>query len=44
VVNFGDPLPQKELTLAEPHACHCDVMLVLGSSVVEPAALLVGFA
>jgi mono-ADP-ribosyltransferase sirtuin 6 len=45
VVNFGDPLPQKELTLADHHARHCDLMLVLGSSlVVEPAASLVGLA
>ena len=45
VVNFGDPLPQKELTLASQHARHCDLMLVLGSSlVVEPAASLVGLA
>ncbi|PLS79594.1 MAG: hypothetical protein CYG59_12450, partial [Chloroflexi bacterium] len=45
VVNFGDPLPQKELALAEQHARTCDVLLVLGSSlVVEPAASLVGRA
>jgi len=45
VVNFGDPLPQKELTLADQHARHCDLMLVLGSSLtVEPAASLVGLA
>jgi NAD-dependent deacetylase len=45
VVNFGDPLPHKELTLAEEHARHCDLMLVLGSSlVVEPAASFVGLA
>jgi NAD-dependent SIR2 family protein deacetylase len=45
VVNFGDPLPHKELTLAEHHACHSDLMLVLGTSlVVEPAASLVGLA
>lgn len=45
VVNFGDPLPQKELALADQHARHCDLMLVLGSSlVVEPAASLVGLA
>jgi NAD-dependent deacetylase len=38
-------LPQKELTLADQHARHCDLMLVLGSSlVVEPAASLVGLA
>lgn len=45
VVNFGDPLPQKELALAEQHARHCDLMLVLGSSlVVEPATSLVRVA
>ena len=45
VVNFGDPLPQEEMTLADQHARHCDLMLVLGSSlVVEPAASLVGLA
>ncbi|HZY57021.1 MAG TPA: Sir2 family NAD-dependent protein deacetylase [Rubrobacteraceae bacterium] len=45
VVNFGDPLPQKELALAGQHARRCDLMLVLGSSlVVEPAASLVGLA
>jgi NAD-dependent deacetylase len=45
VVNFEDPLPYKELALAERHARHCDLMLVLGSSlVVEPAASLVGLA
>ena len=45
VVNFGDPLPQKELALADQHARHCDLMLVLGSSLmVNPAASLVGLA
>jgi NAD-dependent deacetylase len=45
VVNFGDPLPYKELELAEEHARHCDLMLVLGSSLmVQPAASLVGLA
>ena len=45
VVNFGDPLPHKELELATQHARHCDLMLVLGSSLqVEPAASLVGLA
>jgi len=45
VVNFGDPLPEKELTLADRHARQCDLMLVLGSSlVVNPAASLVGLA
>jgi NAD-dependent SIR2 family protein deacetylase len=45
VVNFGDPLPEKELMLAAEHASLCDLMLVLGSSlVVNPAASLVGLA
>lgn len=45
VVNFGDPLPEKELALAARHARACDLMLVLGSSlVVNPAASLVGLA
>ncbi len=45
VVNFGDPLPQREWERAELHASTCDLMLVLGSSlVVEPAASLVGRA
>jgi NAD-dependent SIR2 family protein deacetylase len=45
VVNFGDSLPYEELALAEHHARHCDLMLVLGSSLmVEPASSLVGLA
>jgi NAD-dependent SIR2 family protein deacetylase len=45
VVNFGDPLPRKELALAGRHARGCDLLLALGSSlVVEPAASLVGLA
>ena len=45
MVNFGDLLPQGELALAEQHARRCDLMLVLGSSlVVTPAASLVGLA
>jgi NAD-dependent deacetylase len=45
VVNFGDALPQEELALAEHHARRCDLMLVLGSSLmVRPAASLVGLA
>jgi NAD-dependent deacetylase len=45
VVNFGDPLPEKELALADQHARRCDLMLVLGSSLtVEPAASLVRLA
>jgi NAD-dependent SIR2 family protein deacetylase len=45
VVNFGDPMPQKEMREAQWHARRADVMLVLGSSlVVNPAASLVGVA
>jgi len=45
VVNFGDPLPEKELILADHHARDCDLMLVLGSSLtVRPASSLVGLA
>ena len=45
VVNFGDPMPEKELRLAVRHAQNCDLMLVLGSSLtVNPAASLVGLA
>ena len=45
VVNFGDPMPQKEMELAAHHALSSDLMLVLGSSlVVNPAAALVGLA
>jgi NAD-dependent SIR2 family protein deacetylase len=45
VVNFGDPLPEAELALADHHARRCDLMLVLGSSLtVQPAASLVGLA
>ena len=39
VVNFGDPLPEKELEEAEWHSRHCDLFIVVGSSlVVHPAA------
>jgi len=45
VVNFGDPLPETELMLADDHARRCDLMLVLGSSLmVQPAASLVALA
>ena len=38
-------MPERELVLASRHARRCDLMLVLGSSlVVEPAASLVGLA
>ena len=45
VVNFGDPMPHREMMLAERHARGCDLMLVLGSSLlVTPASSLVGLA
>ena len=45
VVNFGDPMPQKEMLLSDRHARRADLMLVLGSSlVVNPAASLGGTA
>jgi len=38
VVDFGDPLPQKELQNSFYHSSHCDLFLVAGSSlVVSPA-------
>ena len=45
VVNFGDPMPQREMKLADQHARRCDLMLVLGSSLrVAPASGLVRLA
>jgi NAD-dependent SIR2 family protein deacetylase len=45
VVNFGDPMPEKEMELSAFHALSCDLMLVLGSSLtVNPAASFVGLA
>ncbi|HLM61955.1 MAG TPA: Sir2 family NAD-dependent protein deacetylase [Pyrinomonadaceae bacterium] len=45
VVNFEDPMPEKELNTAAWHAQICDLMIVLGSSLmVNPAASLVGVA
>ena len=45
VVNFGDSLPQEVMALAEHHARRCDLLVVLGSSlIVQPAASLVGLA
>jgi len=39
VVNFGDPLPQKELSTSYRHSQKCDLFIVVGSSlVVTPAA------
>jgi len=41
VVNFNDPMPKKEMAAAERHTLRCDLMLVIGSSlVVNPAAQL----
>jgi NAD-dependent SIR2 family protein deacetylase len=41
VVNFGDPMPPKEMALAEQHSSECDLFLVIGSSlVVYPAAAM----
>lgn len=38
VVNFGDPLPERELLLAFEHSARCDVFFAIGSSlVVSPA-------
>ena len=38
VVNFGDPLPQKELQSSFWHSEQCDLLIVVGSSlVVSPA-------
>jgi len=39
VVNFGEPLPQRDLAASYRHSRKCDLLLVLGSSlVVTPAA------
>jgi len=39
VVDFGQPLPQKDLADAYRHSQHCDLLVVVGSSlVVYPAA------
>lgn len=41
IINFGDPMPRKELQLALNQASIADVFLVVGSSlVVQPAASL----
>jgi NAD-dependent SIR2 family protein deacetylase len=38
VVNFGDPLPQKDLEESFRHSSRCDLFIVIGSSlVVSPA-------
>jgi len=39
VVDFGQSLPQKDLTLSYEHSRQCDLFVVVGSSlVVTPAA------
>ena len=39
VVDFGQPLPQKDLSLSFGHSSQCDLFIVVGSSlVVTPAA------
>jgi NAD-dependent SIR2 family protein deacetylase len=39
VINFGDPMPETEMEIAEAHSRKCDLFIVLGSSlVVQPAA------
>ncbi|MFX1285749.1 MAG: NAD-dependent deacetylase [Promethearchaeota archaeon] len=39
VVNFNDPMPEKEMQEAEKHTRQCDVMLTIGSTLsVVPAA------
>jgi len=39
VVNFNDPMPEKELKISKEHTNKCDLMIVVGSSlVVQPAA------
>lgn len=38
-MNFGEPLPEKELRLSFEHSRKCDLFIVVGSSlVVTPAA------
>ncbi|MHA1145616.1 MAG: SIR2 family NAD-dependent protein deacylase [Candidatus Helarchaeota archaeon] len=45
VVNFGDPLPDKEISEAVRHSQNCDVFFVIGSSlVVTPAAYMPEYA
>lgn len=41
IVNFGDPIPRKEWEDSKWHSQHCDLFIVVGSSlVVNPAAKL----
>lgn len=39
VINFNDPMPEKEMALSKEHTNKCDLMIVVGSSLaVQPAA------
>lgn len=39
IVNFNDPMPDREMRLSKHHTSRCDFMLVIGSSLmVQPAA------
>jgi len=41
IISFGQPMPTKKLAAAEDNAIRCDLMIVIGSSlVVQPAATL----
>ncbi|MHA1115612.1 MAG: SIR2 family NAD-dependent protein deacylase [Candidatus Heimdallarchaeaceae archaeon] len=41
IVNFGEPMPEKEMKLAKEHSKRCDLMLVIGTSLrVAPANTL----
>ncbi|MHA1202359.1 MAG: SIR2 family NAD-dependent protein deacylase [Candidatus Heimdallarchaeaceae archaeon] len=39
IVNFNDPMPEKEMKISKEHAVKCDLILVIGSSLsVQPAS------
>jgi len=39
VVNFNDPMPEREMMLSKKHTSKCDLMIVVGSSLaVQPAS------
>ena len=45
IVNFGDPLPEKEFQEAVKHSQNCDVFFVIGSTlVVTPASYMPDYA
>lgn len=45
VINFGDPMPEREMELSEMHSKDCDLFLALGSSlVVTPASHMPQYA